>query len=260
VLVLLPPSEGKTPAPDPGSPIDLAGLTHPGLTTARTQVLRALIAASARPDAVELLGVSPGLANEVARNVSLRTAASAPAAQVYTGVLFAAAGLAGLDGAASARAASDIVVISALWGALSPVDAIPAYRLAMGTDLPPLGRLAAFWRPHLATALDPRAAGDVVVDCRSAPYAAAWRPPVGTDWVAVRVVREVDGIRSVVSHHAKHTRGVLVRHLVTRATPVHSAGDLDEAARELVGTVLMDAALHPATSSRGPATLELVVP
>ena len=56
----------------------------------------------------------------------------------------------------------------------------------------------------------------VVVDCRSSSYAAAWRPgpEVAARTVAVRVLREQDGARSVVSHMAKHTRGLVARALL----------------------------------------------
>ncbi len=35
--------------------------------------------------------------------------------------------------------------------------------------------------------------------------------------MSVRVLREVGGERSVVSHMAKHTRGLVARHLVSRS-------------------------------------------
>ncbi|MBD5787983.1 peroxide stress protein YaaA [Cellulosimicrobium terreum] len=264
MLVLLPPSEGKTPAPDGAPPVDVDALTSPDLTPQRERVLAALVAASARPDARELLGVSPGLADEVRRNVGLRDAPAAPAADVYTGVLYGAADLAGAlagGGDAARRAAVDVRIVSGLWGVLSPVDRVPAYRLSMGVDLPGVGRLAAAWRSHLGTALDARAAGDVVVDCRSATYIAAWRPRTTGDdaaaWVAVRVLREAGGRRAVVSHNAKHTRGVLTGHLVRRAGSVASVDDLAKAADELVGTAVLDSTLLD--EGRGRFTLELVV-
>ncbi|QDW63694.1 YaaA family protein [Oerskovia sp. KBS0722] len=256
MLLLLPPSEGKS-APDDGAPLDLMSLSSPSLTRHRKAVLKALVAASRRRDALDVLGVSGGLADEVARNVSLATAPTAPAAEIYSGVLYAAAGLADLPPAAAARAEDSVRIVSALWGAVSPADRIPAYRLSMGTQLPPLGALAPSWRPHLAAALDVRATGDVVIDCRSAPYAAAWKVPAEAEHVAVRVLRELDGKRSVVSHNAKHTRGVLTGHLLTRAEPVHTAEELLKAAYELVGTALLDATLLP--GARGASTLELVV-
>src|SRR4051812_29714381 len=73
VLVLLPPSEGKAPArPGRRRPVDLDRLSWPQLRSARCQVLDALVVASARPDALTLLGLGPSLAEEVARNTRLR--------------------------------------------------------------------------------------------------------------------------------------------------------------------------------------------
>ncbi|KGM14022.1 hypothetical protein N869_06080, partial [Cellulomonas bogoriensis 69B4 = DSM 16987] len=152
MLVLLPPSEGKD-APSRGAPLDLDALDHPTLGPPRQEVLDALARASAADDACTVLGVGPTLATEVARNTALRSAPTAPAREVYTGVLYAAAGLSGLDGAAAARAAGTVRTVSALWGLVSPDDRIPAYRLSMGTDLPGPGPLARFWRPHLGDAL-----------------------------------------------------------------------------------------------------------
>ncbi len=276
VLLLLPPSEGKTPAPADAAPADLATLTAAdALTARRTEVLDALGAVSARPDAAQLLGVGASLGEEIARNTRLRTEPAAPAAQVYTGVLYAAAGLASLPGGAAARAARTVRVFSGLWGVVAPADRVPAYRLSMGVDLPGVGRLASAWRAPLGAALDARAAGDVVVDCRSAAYLAAWKPRTtgdgAADWVTVRVVREAAGRRSVVSHNAKHTRGVLTGHLLRRAGEPTSAAELLKAAEELVGEVVgtevgsglsyrvLEATLHAATGRSGPQTLELVV-
>jgi cytoplasmic iron level regulating protein YaaA (DUF328/UPF0246 family) len=275
VLICLPPSEGKTPAPDHELPVDLTGLSSPSLTAQRTAVLEALASVSLRPDATAVLGVSDGLAAEVARNVHLKSAPAAPASLVYTGVLYAAAGLADLPSDATARAEDDVRIFSGLWGAVAPGDRIPAYRLPMGVDLPGVGRLATAWRAHLAEALDERATGDVVVDCRSAAYIGAWKPattgPNAVDWVTVRVVRDANGKRTVVSHNAKHTRGVLTGHLLRRAaTPPSSAEELLDAARELDGHVIgteigtglsyrmIEATLHD-VARRGPRTLELVI-
>ncbi|MFC8597208.1 YaaA family protein [Isoptericola sp. NPDC057191] len=277
MLICLPPSEGKTPAPDGAAPVDLARLTAAEhLTAQRRVVLEALAAASARPDATDLLGVGASLGAEVARNTELKAAPAAPASRVYTGVLYAAAGLGDLPTEAADRAARDVRVFSGLWGAVSPADVIPAYRLSMGVDLPGVGKLATSWRPHLASALDARAAGDVVVDCRSAAYLAAWKPATtgdaATDWVTVRVVRESDGKRTVVSHNAKHTRGVLTGHLLRRSGPAPTSGaQLLDAARELDGQVIgtevgtglsyrmVEATLHDAATRRGPRTLEVVI-
>ncbi len=283
MLLLLPPSEGKTPAPDGAAPLDLTALAHPELTAHRELVLADLARVSAQPNATSALGVSVGLADEVARNTALREAPAARAAEVYTGVLYAAAGLATLPDAAARRAQASVLTFSGLWGVVAPGDRIPAYRLGMGVSLPDVGRLATFWKPALAEVLDARAAGDVVVDCRSATYVAAWRPTTtgagadasasrsaGAEWVEVRVLRETDGKRTVVSHNAKHTRGVLAGHLLRREPEAGTSEDVLKAAQELVGSVMLteigsgkDQTLIEANlldgKPRGPRTLELVL-
>lgn len=273
-MLLLPPSEGKTPAPDGAAPLDLGALVHPELTERREQVLADLARVSARPDATTALGVSDGLADEVARNTALHDAPSGRAAEVYTGVLYAAAGLATLPDGAARRAQASVLTFSGLWGVVAPGDRIPAYRLSMGVGLPDVGRLATFWKPALAEVLDARAAGDVVVDCRSATYVAAWKPRTTGDgaaeWVEVRVLRETDGKRTVVSHNAKHTRGVLAGHLLRREHEARTSEDVLKAAQELVGSVMLteigsgkDQTLIEANllegKPRGPRTLELVL-
>jgi cytoplasmic iron level regulating protein YaaA (DUF328/UPF0246 family) len=223
MLILLPPSETKAGGGD-GPPLDLATLSLPELTGTRRRVLGALEALCAGPQdtAREVLGLSPGQAAEIARNRELRTVPALPAARLYTGVLYDNLGLATLD---PERAARSLLIFSGLWGALRTTDRVPPYRLAMGVRLPPLGALASVWRPVLTAALP---AGEFVVDMRSAPYAAAWRPPA----TKVRVFREHAGRRSVVSHMAKATRGAVARALL--------AGAADPATPEELVKTLVD--------------------
>ncbi len=210
MLVLLPPSEGKA-APNEGPPLDLAALVHPELTPRRERLLTALerLGRGTRRNGLQRLGLPPGLAPELERNATLRTAATAPAAEVYTGVLYQHLGLASLPAAARSRASERLLVASALWGVVRLDDPIPAYRLGMGARLPRLGPLAGWWRPAL-TAVLPR--DGLVVDLRSQAYAAAWAPSEGTR-VAVRALTEAGGTRKVVSHMAKATRGHVARSL-----------------------------------------------
>lgn len=207
MLVLLPPSESKT-GRTRGRPLDLAGLSFPTLTPAREQVLAALAEVSVRDDAHDVLRVSPNLVAEVARNTTLTSAPAAPAAQVYTGVLYDALDLASLSPGAKRRAGRWLVVVSALFGAVRTADRIPPYRLSMSVNLPGVGPLAGHWRAVLDAELTAAAGSGLVVDCRSSTYAAAWQPSGATAqrWVHVRVPG--------ATHMAKHTRGLLTRHLL----------------------------------------------
>ncbi|PKQ16226.1 MAG: peroxide stress protein YaaA, partial [Actinobacteria bacterium HGW-Actinobacteria-8] len=56
MLLLLPPSEGKTPATS-GSPIDVAALSHPVLSDARRRVGDTLAKVSGQRNALTVLGV-----------------------------------------------------------------------------------------------------------------------------------------------------------------------------------------------------------
>jgi hypothetical protein len=255
VLVLLPPSEGKTPATS-GNPIDAAALSHPVLSDARRRVGDTLAKVSGQRNALTALGVGPSLAEDVARNTRLWTEPAGPAAAVYTGVLYDAAGMAAWDGATMLRAHERVRIISALWGAVSPADLIPAYRLSMTTTLGRIGPLGTLWRKHLDGPLTAAADGTVVVDCRSSSYAAAWTP-LDIPWVAVKVLREVDGKRSVVSHMAKHTRGLLTAHLMSYETAPESPQDVADAAAGLLGASLVDVSLEART--KGPDMLTVVV-
>ena len=77
--------------------------------------------------------------------------------------------------------------------------------------------MPSFWKPYLAPSLTGMAAQGLVVDCRSADYAAAWKPSVrdGIEVITVRVVRITeDGSHKVVSHMAKQARGLLTGELL----------------------------------------------
>ncbi|NHA70249.1 YaaA family protein [Phycicoccus flavus] len=206
MLVLLPPSESKWNRPR-GRPADPGTWSFPGLAQARQRVATSLQALGDGSEAAAVLGVPESLRGEVARNLRLEQLPATPAAQVYTGVLYDALDLASLDAAARRRAQRWLVVVSALHGAVRPADRVTAYRLAMGVDLPGVGPLAGFWRAHLDAPLTAAAGRGVVVDCRSAAYAAAWRPgpDLAPRWVQVRVPG--------ASHMAKHTRGLVARHV-----------------------------------------------
>ncbi len=252
MLILLPPSEGKSPART-GAPVRWDDLLFPELNDARRVVLEGLRRASAAGDAHSVLGVGPSLAADVQRNLALDAAPASAAHSIYSGVLYEALGYASMTPVQKRRARSQCVVISGLWGALGFGDRIPAYRLSMAVDLPGTGRLATYWKPHLAAPLTRHAGDGLVVDCRSSTYAAAWAaPPEQSAVVSVFQLR--GGVRTVVSHFAKRTRGELARHLLTRrGTPPASPAALLTVTREKWA-----AELTPATTLR-PAQLDILL-
>lgn len=206
MLILLPPSEGKT-APAAGDPVDLGSLAHAAeLTAKRERVLAALVRTSTgkqRGRALNALGLSAGQAAELERNAGLESAPAAPAAEVYTGVLYERLRLPELPEAARRQ----VLIASALWGVLAPDDRIPAYRLSISAKLPRIAGLAAYWRPALAKALPD---DGLVVDLRSGGYAAAWTP----NRASVVSVRGFTPEGKVISHFVKAIRGEVARALL----------------------------------------------
>jgi uncharacterized protein len=217
VLILLPPSEGKH-APTCGKSLDLATLTLPELAPARSAVLDELVQqCRERPDdMLHVLGLGARQADEVERDASLKNAPTARADRIYTGVLYDALDLPGLDPAARRRAARWVLVASALFGVVSPADRIPAYRLSGQVRLPDLGSVARHWSRHLTEPLGGAAGRGLVVDLRSSAYTPFWRPgrEQSAQVATVRVLHEQAGRRSVVSHFNKATKGRIVRALL----------------------------------------------
>jgi cytoplasmic iron level regulating protein YaaA (DUF328/UPF0246 family) len=245
VIILLPPSEGKAECRR-GRPLDLATLSLPGLSPARERVLESLVTLCAQPDgerASAVLGLSPGLRQEVHRNAQLRRAAAMPAGRLYTGVLYDALDLASLSRPAYRLLERSVLVFSALWGAVRIGDRIPPYRCSIGVNLPGLGALAGYWRQAMPAAMAEAAGGGLVLDLRSTAYATMWSPPAEvvrrTAWVRVLHERVVNGVakRSVVSHFNKATKGRLVRDLAVAGAVPRSPAALAPALRDLKYTV-----------------------
>ena len=215
MLILLPPSEGKA-APSTGEPVALDSLAfHAQLGERRAALLDALerLGTVSTARALKQLAISKGQVGEIAIDAGLRSAPAAAAAEVYAGVLYDHLRLSELP----ARAGRQLLIASALWGFLRPEDRIPYYRFSAKARLARIGPLTAWWRQALAAAM-PDEPGDLVVDMRSAAYAAAWKPRRAT-LLAVRAFSESGGKRKPVSHMAKAVRGDVARALLLAGKP-----------------------------------------
>ena len=160
MLILLPPSEGKTAARR-GKPLDLGRLASPSLTRpANGCSPHSSTSAPADADA------PPPSASHPARQTwcGATPAPDAPTARadrVYTGVLYDALGFGNPPPPAQAPrghpGGGDVLAVRP---GLAPGDRIPAYRLSGDATLPGVGAVAGFWRDHLDPAVrEPWAAG-----------------------------------------------------------------------------------------------------
>jgi cytoplasmic iron level regulating protein YaaA (DUF328/UPF0246 family) len=207
VLIVVPPSESKRPPAAEGPPVDLGALSFPELDATRRAVVQALIQTSAGLDAFGRLQVRPTLAHEVARNTHLLELPAVPVLDLYTGPLHDGLDAARLSRAAAARAERQVVVTSALWGAVRPSDRVPPYRMHICSHLVGMGGIAAAWRPVLPEALAEAAGDGLVIDLRSPVYQAAGVAAVPGDRVVIlRVDQGLRGQR-IGDVIAKRVRG-----------------------------------------------------
>ncbi len=232
MLLMLPPSEGKaTPSPR-RAPFDLAALPFADqLTAPRERLIAAL---------------DPALA----------TAPAAPAAEVYTGVLYGQLDFGSLPSVARRRARTGVLIASGLWGLVGLADKIPGYKLPIDARVDGIGPLAALWRPAVAAALAERdTVKELVVDCRSGGYAAVWKPARAARVEVRAFAVKPDGSRQVISHNAKATRGRVARELLVTPRPPRKPADL-------LGLLLaagFDAELQePAGRAGGPWQLDVL--
>ena len=126
-----------------------------------------------------------------------------PAIQVYTGVLYAALGWEELTAAEQKKGAESIAIISAKYGVVRPLDLIEPYKEKINNK-----KMAA----QVAHALDDKES-ELTIDCRSSTYQTVWQSPVAIT-VEVKVFTKVDGVKKVITHMSKKTRGEVTHYIL----------------------------------------------
>jgi hypothetical protein len=156
MLILLPPSETKRDGGTDGSRLDLGALSFPELTRARRAAIAGLRAISTSVAAsTKALGLGPTQRFEIDRNRALASSPTMPAIERYTGVLYDAIDVDGLDVAAREFLTRHAIIHSALFGLVSADDPIPAYRFSLTPGFRAArwrefgaGRIRRCWRPR----------------------------------------------------------------------------------------------------------------
>lgn len=207
--ILLPPSETKHPG-GTGAPLLVEELTLRGLEVQRHAVIDALVSLAADEDASrKVLALSARHAGDVEHNRMLRSAATMPAADRYTGVLFDALDATTLSTASRRWLGSHVWIHSAPFGPVGALDRIPAYRLSAGTSLPGVSALRRHWADATTAAIAAESPS-FVLDLRSEAYVALGPVPASVPSVYVRVVTEQG---RALNHFNKKSKGLLVRAL-----------------------------------------------
>lgn len=249
--ILLPPSAGKT-TKESTNHLQLEKLWQAEhLTQTRRQLINDVQNTALLADAAQIFKLGPKNAHEISQNLEIYDAPALAAWQLYDGVLYEAAkfaqifsyGACAQDGQGQADQSQGLqrqleeltLVFSALFGPVRLTDLITPHRLSGSVKLPGQGSVASIWSKALKELLTQQLSGHVVVDLRSSEYGAMYRPTRGSDCLLLNIgvakVNPATGKRSVVSHWAKHTRGLLAGALleaVAGAQLSGSEGDVDE--------------------------------
>jgi len=222
MLFLIPPSETK--ATGGGSiTVSQAHLTFGGLDSTRDQVLAAYIAATGDTD--------------------IKSAATMPAIQRYTGTLYAAIHGRGLKGTPAAnnqltegelaRARTMVLIQSALFGVISATDLIPNYKISPSKLICGINLKRVWPEPHNQFAWARLASGPVI-DLRSKAYAELAPLPKNIDAFTVTVfVERADGTREQLNHFNKKAKGQLVRSALIAAKEPRTIADLKTCAKKV---------------------------
>ena len=298
--ILLPPSAGKT-TKESTNHLQLEKLWQAEhLTQTRRQLIDNVQNTALLADAAQIFKLGPKNAHEISQNLEIYDAPALAAWQLYDGVLYEAAKFAqifsygacaqdgqgqgqgnqpqgsgqGQGGQSQADQSQGLqrqleeltLVFSALFGPVRLTDLITPHRLSGSVKLPGQGSVASIWSKALKELLTQQLSGHVVVDLRSAEYGAMYRPTRGSDCLLLNIgvakVNPATGKRSVVSHWAKHTRGLLAGALlraVAGGQLAASDGDVDEILQVAAGLEGVKEVEITPLDARGQAKVTLVL-
>ena len=167
---------------------------------------------------------------------------TSPAIEIYDGVLYQGLNWKTLSAAEQKRANSKVLIVSAIFGLVKPMELIFDYKEKIDNKL---------WRDSIAQ-VAAKYSDELIIDCRSSTYKGVW-PINPANTVEVRIFQVVAGERKVITHMSKKYRGELTRHLLTQASEPVTPADLQRMAAQL-----FECELHPPADDQ-PWALDLLI-
>lgn len=224
MLMILSPAKSLDMTPMPQAKM-VAGTT-PEFMAEATRIARDL-ATYSKGELKQLFGVSEAIAAlNHARYQAFTAEPAKPCALAFQGDVYQGLEAHTFNAKHWAFADAHMRILSGLYGALRPRDAMYAYRLEMGTRLDINGvRLADYWRARMAASLEHAVqnayidGGDaVLLNLASNEYFAAVDAK-GLTEAGVRIVQPVfqdykNGAYKMISFFAKRARGAMARYII----------------------------------------------
>jgi cytoplasmic iron level regulating protein YaaA (DUF328/UPF0246 family) len=167
---------------------------------------------------------------------------TSPAIEIYDGVLFQGLNWQDLTAVEQKRANTKVLIVSALFGLVRPLDKIFSYKEKIDNKL---------WR-EAVTQISAKYSNELTIDCRSSTYKGIWTiNPQST--VEVRVFKVNGADRSVITHMSKKYRGELTGHLLKQITDPTTPAEVLRIAAQL-----FECELHAPVNGQ-PWTLDLLI-
>ena len=154
---------------------------------------------------------------------------TSPAIEIYDGVLYQGLNWKTLSAAEQKRANSKVLIVSAIFGLVKPMELIFDYKEKIDNKL---------WRDSIAQ-VAAKYSDELIIDCRSSTYKGVW-PINPANTVEVRIFQIAEGKRKVITHMSKKYRGELTRHLLKQASEPKTPAELHHIAAQL-----FECELHP---------------
>ena len=167
---------------------------------------------------------------------------TSPAIEIYDGVLYQGLNWKTLSAAEQKRANSKVLIVSAIFGLVKPMDLIFDYKEKIDNK---------FWRDSIAK-VAAKYSDELIIDCRSSTYKGVW-PINPANTVEVRKFQIAEGKRTVITHMSKKYRGELTRHLLKQASEPKTPAELHHIAAQL-----FECELHPPADDQ-PWALDLLI-
>ena len=167
---------------------------------------------------------------------------TSPAIEIYDGVLYQGLNWKTLSAAEQKRANSKVLIVSAIFGLVKPMELIFDYKEKIDNKL---------WRDSIAK-VAAKYSDELIIDCRSSTYKGVW-PINPANTVEVRIFQVVAGERKVITHMSKKYRGELTRHLLKQASEPKTPAELHHIAAQF-----FECELHPPADDH-PWALDLLI-
>lgn len=132
---------------------------------------------------------------------------TSPAIEIYDGVLYQGLNWKALAADEQKRANSKVLIVSALFGLVRPLDEIFSYKEKINNKL---------WREAISAVAE-KYVNELIIDCRSSTYKGVWAVD-SQRTVELRVFQVLNGEQKVITHMSKKYRGQLAGHLLRQTT------------------------------------------